>query len=356
MAIRIGQYVIGGFISSARRNSVHGWLAFDEERGLHFELLGDLSGDLAGRRIEFHVPSAAPADDGVITQLLNDLQQNQIGAAGDMCLRMMRVPTGPINELPTGSLMDEPPPIDERLCLHLEWFGQNGGVVAEILNPVIEDYVDDDVAETGSSDSSTDSPECDSDFEALSIEFDALDDTPPYDAQDFDEDDPYGLFPEDLEQELSETSGSQEFEEASADSSQPRDWEDIIPGIDPETKAMYEQWDEIYGGQKDELISNLFEPPMQLPHVDDVTDEATARRYVLQIAARLATLGVAIDLCPHYTMLKTYRWLLSEILPKGHVHPKLRPTGIVFHYSSFEYCEECDAEFEAKYQERQDGE
>lgn len=55
MAIRIGQYVIGGFISSARRNSVHGWLAFDEERGLHFELLGDLSGDLAGRRIEFHV-------------------------------------------------------------------------------------------------------------------------------------------------------------------------------------------------------------------------------------------------------------------------------------------------------------
>ncbi|MCA9012646.1 MAG: hypothetical protein KDB01_23000 [Planctomycetaceae bacterium] len=62
----------------------------------------------------------------------------------------------------------------------------------------------------------------------------------------------------------------------------------------------------------------------------------------------MALRGVAFDMCPHFTAMQAYRLLINDLLPKAGAHPNLAATGFVKHYCSWEYCEECDAEFEAR--------
>ncbi|HQZ13885.1 MAG TPA: hypothetical protein PK286_13465, partial [Devosia sp.] len=56
-------------------------------------------------------------------------------------------------------------------------------------------------------------------------------------------------------------------------------------------KAMYEQWDEIFEGKKDEPVSCLFETPLRLPPPDRVTSDAEAQSLVVAILAQLALLS-----------------------------------------------------------------
>ncbi len=352
MARRIGDFIIGGVLDNRQAFRVCGWLALAEHRGLRLELMGDLGGDLAGRYVEFDVPDRTPAPDDEVEACLRELAFGQIGAAGDMRLRIARVPTCPVEELLARVKAGELPPIDEQPCLYLEWFSQNGRMVVEIPGVILRDCV-----EEGESEGEI-TPDPLPDHEHTSgpgITGLALDEfgqpyTLDFETHESDEDDPFELFPTDLEEHLRETSDAHQFEEAAIEEPpQPRDWADVIPGIDPETKAMYEQWDEIYGGQKDEMLSTLLDPALQLPHPDMVTDEATARSYVLQIAASLARVSVAFDICRHFTLVQTYRWLVEVVLSEGHVHPNQLAHEIVTHYSSWEFCPQCDAEADAEY-------
>lgn len=354
MAFRIGEYIIGGSLDNTRRHRVSGWIAFGERCGIHLELVGDLAGDLQGRRIEFDVPGREPGPDDVVEPLIKDLSRHQIGAAGDMLFRIARVPEGPIDEFYLRCKRGDPPPVHEHPCLYLEWFGQQGRVVAEIVDPVLSDVV---AEETQPSDAVPEPLPDPSDVglgvTGVSIDENGYAETFKIDTSDEEDDDPYGLFPADIEQQLNVTEDVPYDDFPSAEPPQPRDWADVIPGIDPETKALYEQWDEIYGGRKDELLSAMLDPPLQLPPPDEVQDEATARAYVLQIAASLARLSVAFDLCKHFDMVRAYRWLVEEILVEGHVHPNQLAHEIVTHYSSWEFCPACDAEFDAEYEREQ---
>jgi hypothetical protein len=350
MAFRIGDHVLGGFLNNRKRHHVFGWLAFQEGRGLHIELIGDL----AGRVVEFEVPGREPAGDEVIDELMTCLAHAQIGATGDMLLRIVRVPEGPIEELMARARMDELPPISEQPCLYLEWFSQNGRVVAEIVGVEVRDYVEPGETQQTLTPEPLPNPG-DVGLGISGIAIDEHGDPLPWepDAGNDDVDNPYGLFPPDLEAELGRGESDIEVDSAAPqESPQPRDWDDVIPGIDPETKAMYEQWDEIYGGTKDEMLSSLLDPPLRLPPPDEVTDETEARNYVLQIAASLARVSVAFDFCEHFDMVRAYRWLVEEILREGHVHPNQLPHGIVTHYSSWEFCDRCEAEFDAEYEQR----
>lgn len=356
MAHRIGDFILGGVLNNQRPLHVRGWLALAEDKGLQLELIGDLAGDLAGRVIEFEVPGREPAPDEVVDACLNPLALHQIGATGDMLLRIVRMPTCPVEELMARAKLGELPPFDEQPCLYLEWFSQNGRVVAEIPGVVVRDRVEEGAPES----EITPEPLPDEDHPpGLGMTGIALDEFGQaelfeVDPSGMEEDDPYELFPTSLEDDLREASDSQQFEEAAAgEPPPPRDWAEVIPGIDPETKALYEAWDEIYGGQKDELLSTLLDPALQLPHPDAVTDDEEARGYVLQIAASLARVSVAFDICSHFTPVRTFRWLMEDVLAEGHVHPNQLAHDIITHYSTWEFCPECEAEADAEYRRMQ---
>jgi hypothetical protein len=136
-----------------------------------------------------------------------------------------------------------------------------------------------------------------------------------------------------------------------AEAAGPRPWDEVIPGIDPETKALYESWDEIYGGENEVPVSTLFDPPLQLPPADTVTTDEVAEPVLRMILARLAELNVALDMCEHCTPLSAYRILTNEILPIAEVHPNLAATNIVEHYCAYEFCPQCLAELDAEYEQ-----
>ena len=110
--------------------------------------------------------------------------------------------------------------------------------------------------------------------------------------------------------------------------------------------------DEVVDGDKDEPLATLFDPPLSLKCPDQITDEAEAATLLGVLLARLALHGVALDMCEHYTALDAYRLLLEEILPQANIHPQLLSTGFIQHYSTWEYCPKCEAEFETEYERR----
>ncbi len=80
---------------------------------------------------------------------------------------------------------------------------------------------------------------------------------------------------------------------------------------------MYEEWDEVIYGTKDEPLTWLFEEPLCLPKPDDVGDETHAWQVLSALLTAMALRGVAFDMCPHFTAMQAYRLLINELLPKG---------------------------------------
>ena len=379
MAWRIEEFVVRGEIRNGNRNTVSGWLEVlrtekvgDQESAeptlVMLSLTGNLTGDLEGRTFRFAVrehdlPQPQPALD-------HKFQLQQVGAMGDNLFRTVRVPTIPIEEYLEICDRGETPPEELRASIYLEWFSQNGRIVLELLDPKIEwegEYRDLADPESDAPPSGDDAgpPEIttiirhdDGTFEVVDEPNDTSD--PPDDA------DPFALFPRNLEDQIRESAGANSLDteaglhtgedvpwmdpDVAEDAAPPklRNWEEVLPGIDPATKAMYEEWDEVIYGTKDEPLTWLFEEPLCLPKPDDVGDEKHAWQVLSALLTAMALRGVAFDMCPHFTALQAYRLLIDELLPRAGAHPNLAATGFVKHYCSWEYCAECDAEFEAR--------
>jgi hypothetical protein len=326
MPTHIGSQIARGELSNKHKNSVTGWIDFGGDWGVHMQLTGNFTGELAGQHLRFTATRPTTNDD-CPHETLDGLADMQIGIIGAVHVR--RTENG-----------------GTSLCL--EWFSQNGQIVAEMheptieLNPVVEmEHAQDD--ESGAAD------------------------LPGFDFEESEEGedsaaDPYQLFAPDLEAQLQQSTSdhlpfhTEEEHAADPDPNQPRQkrpWDEVIPGLDPETKKLYDQWDEITEGTKDEPITSLFDPPLTLKRPDDVADEAEAAAALHTLLARLAQHCVAIHICEHFTALDTYRWLLDDLLPETGIHPNLGPTGFVAHYDTSEDCAKCDAEFEERWKERQ---
>ncbi len=372
MAQRIGDYILRGELRNTRANGVFGWLEFAPDYGLHIELTGNLSGDLQRKHIRFSTPRGKSSETGTVPELpksIENLADRQIGVIGDVLLRRVRVPTIPLPEFTKLERDEQQRHSVEKDCLYLEWYSQNGRVVAEIIDPDIE-YVDERSAENAGEpdfetlgdglNSSIAEAYLENEGGPVDFELGGEDDEP-----DDEDDDPYGLFDPDLQRDVSEALGSEseymdqfnsdpiDGNDASFDDPairKKRSWDEVIPGIDPETKAMYEQWDEIFEGEKDEPVAYLFETPLRLPPPDRVTSDEEAQKLVVSILAQLALLSVAVDVCEHYSPLQTYRLLMSEILPTAKVHPNLAASRMVQHYSTSDYCDACDAEFDEEFE------
>jgi hypothetical protein len=133
---------------------------------------------------------------------------------------------------------------------------------------------------------------------------------------------------------------------------EPRDWSEVIPGIDDETKKMYEEWDEVTYGTKDVPLSEVFDPPIKLYSAEQLAalDDAAAEAALKELLQRLALLGVALAICEHYTPQMAYRYLADEILPEYGVHPRLPQIGWVQNYDTSDSCAECQADFDRRWE------
>ncbi|MFK7820473.1 MAG: hypothetical protein AB8G99_17265 [Planctomycetaceae bacterium] len=345
MAFRIGEYTIGGFIRNSRRNSISGVIEFAPGWGCILNLCGNLKGELEGRDFQFTVreesrlhPDLQPGD---FPQEIEDIDR-QIGVIGDVEFHVRKVPTVPIDEFVRMSPDQQQQCTVERDVLYLEWYGNNGRVVAEMIGIQIE-FIDEDDLSNGESVEASPIPEVDDDLgmgpDITQVFRDGFE---QIDALAEPDEDPYGLFDKNLEADIA---GSlREDIRYESDQSASRSWDEAIPGIDPEMKAMFEIWDEVLHGPQTP-VTEMFDP-LQLPRADAVHTDEEAWPLVSAIVSRLATCSVSFDMCEHATPVTAYRCLLEEILPIANVSPKAGPAGFVCSYSMWEFCDQCLADGE----------
>jgi hypothetical protein len=134
MAFRLSDLVTAGFFMNSRRYSTHGRLLLrGGEMVVAFELTGDPSPDLRGRKLEFEVPEndREPSDED--RRLAKEFRPHQIGPTGEItAAQKVRVFDCSAEEFMRRSELGEPPPARWEDCLYLEWFSQNGRVVIEL--------------------------------------------------------------------------------------------------------------------------------------------------------------------------------------------------------------------------------
>lgn len=309
MTVRLDGLVIRGEIDNTRPYSVCGWLKLRGHRSvLTLNLTGDCDPALQGTRLRFE--DAIPLDDhdDLATPDLSHLAWQQIGPTGQIYLDVSE---------------GHPPK------LRLEWFGQNGRVTLDLPNPIVESVDEDDEEDE------TDWPEGMSlddifgDGELSSTGFSFDDDG---------DEDPYGLFSSDLFDWLDEESDRLDVELFGEMGYEPP----------PEPPNM-----EIIEGLMEGggfYIHEVFDPPIRLPHAESLND-AEVEAALKKLLARLAEMGISLDVCPHYSPRDAYELLLEEICPFQTTHPDLNTHHWVQHFSTSDYCEECEAEFEREFEE-----
>lgn len=328
---RVGEYVLSGELRNTKRNSVHGWLTFGEDFSIRIELTGNFSEALhqvSSGKLRFKstrdASLAASAEE--LPPEIEELADRQIGV---------------VARLEVSS--------DGRLLF--EWHSQDGYVQANVDTESIE-YVDEPV-EGGPDASSSDADKGIADgYAEIVLDENRTpnsehlffpDEEDADDPEEADEpEDPYGLFGGDIDRKVAEALGKSGDGDADGDPA----WQSAAEGMDPEARAMYEQWDEIFEGKKDQPISYLFREPLRLPRPERVESVAEAEQHVRAILAQLALLSVALDVCEHFSALDTYRLLMEEILPTAKVHPKLSESEMVQHYSTSDHCMLCERELD----------
>ncbi len=338
MALEIGAFVLGGQVDNSRRNSVFGFLQLAEDYYLHLQLTGNAEPPLAGQGVQFSVfaegetattphPEAASLPEDILA-----LSRRQAGVCSSL----------QVEYLSEGS---------DEVFLRMDWFSQNGPVSMNLRARLVTLPDDGDGSD---------------DVEALSeIDFEETDPSlSDMDDDEEDSDDPFGLFGKELMDQINPSGGDASDGDPANDSSSPgkdswiegpwsegpwgdgvEDWQNQ-EDMDPETRALHAQWDEIFSGKKDQPLPYLFEKTLRLPRPDAVETDEEAWPLVVAILEQLARLSFVLDVCEHYTPLQTYRLLMEEVLQNAQVHPNLAASEIVQHYSTSDYCAECEAEFD----------
>lgn len=386
MALRLGDLVVCGELFNTRKNCVHGYLRLQGIRWpLMFELTGNCADDLAGRHIRFAVrgrrgPDEEPpaesasknehgrgrgsADEGdcdhdresakaLLARLnLPALAWMQIGPTGTMtAARKVRVADCPADELYARCKLGAPPPTTWKRCLYLEWFGQHGRVVIELLDPVIEVVeperspgvgervtpldlpADDDAPGPAEAGPGITAIELDPDGQAvISHDPPHLDAGEDSFAEMEGEPDSYGLIPGDLQRQLDEQARATDralHEDAAGD--------DVI--------RQMELMDDLIERGEGEPVGTLFDDVVHLRPPDQL-DEPAAEQELKALLARLALHGVALHVCEHFTAAAAYRLLVERICREEKAYSELRGTQWVQHFATSDFCPQCEAESE----------
>ncbi|QDU94968.1 hypothetical protein [Lignipirellula cremea] len=324
MVVRLSDSVICGELFNTNNYTTHGWVGLQGfDRPLMLQLTGNPSPDLAGRRIRFEVRTSLPEPSDEQEARLAELAWQQVGPTCEMTLQC---------------------PTDARPCLHLEWLSQNGRMVIDLVDPVIE-YLDIEEEEDEEDDVDWGVQDLDRDDvrDGLDDDLDELDSL--FADEDDDDDDPYGLLPPDLnehfEAEAWKTDRSIEPQGDDAD-----DAEEDSEATLRELRLM----DELIERGEGDLIRTIFDRPLRFPRPEHISDEEIEGHLKL-LLAELALFGIALDMCEHYTPRQAYRLLLEEICSQQRAYPELRNTQWVQHFMTSEYCPQCEAEIEREFSE-----
>jgi len=155
-------------------------------------------------------------------------------------------------------------------------------------------------------------------------------------------DDPYRLIPDELEQQFEdqakETDLKLQFEADDEDK--------------PRSLREAELMDDLIENGSGVTFSEIFEGPLQLPPPETV-DDAEAEEALKVVLSQLAIFGISLHICDHFTPRDAYRLLLEEICSDARAYPELRNTQWVQCFSTSDYCEACEAEFDREYEEDQ---
>ena len=368
MALRLSDLVVSGEILNTDNYSTHGWLNLRGcEQTLVLQLTGNCDADLKGKHFRFQARDLADTIGvaGDPTEVdISGIAWQQIGPTGTMTAdRKVKVSDCPPEEMYRRAKLGEPPPMEWKRCLYLEWFSQNGRVVVELVDPIIE-FVDDptddaDAAtDNGAADSSvittSDAPgdndaQRDPTLEIDPIEFDDIGDIelgeePPFPGDDgeFDsesDEDPYGLFPEGMQQQFDLQASQLDYEI--------EDNEDK-----PQSIREMELMDELIESGEGDIIASLFDKPVKLPRPEQLDDEQVEAA-LKSLLGQMALFGIALAVCEHFTPRDAYRLLLDQICTEERAYPELRQTQWVQHFLTSEFCEQCEAEMDREFSERE---
>lgn len=383
MAIRLGDVVVCGELFNTRKNCVHGYLGFRGfPRSLVFELTGNPSPDLAGKHIRFKVRGlpedeaesgdSEGSDDSARSEKawlketgLPRFIWRQIGPTGTItAARQVRVSDCPPKEFYLRCKLDEPPPTIWKPCLTIEWYGQNGRMLVEMVDPEIE-FVEDEeetdstaaASDTGGADDPRNAEASADVSDVAAGPQDEIEDSgnfglPAESGEDDEDGNPFGScddsceecdeswnpISKDLQRELDEK--SRELDRAVRGDT---DEEDIIHEL--------ELMDDLIENGEGEPVGMLFDEVVRLPSPDSL-DETKAEETVKVLLAKMALYGVALDMCEHYTFKDAYRLLVEHISKENEVFRELRGTGWVTHFSTWEYCQQCEEKFKREYESR----
>lgn len=372
MAFRFDDLVEHGEIDCTRRYAIYGWIKLRGHDGpLRLQLTGRPGADLAGRKFRFE-SRYQRVDSEVSPDALEGIIWEQIGPPGDFTAsHRVRVVDDPLQELMRPDEQpDVLPEIEWKRCLYLEWYSQNGRVVVQLADPLIEFFESDEGPGHGNdaSDATADIPggagladgasgaarnttpaeeagefcfeerEANADFDDEPEGASAAEGEPG--AIDSDEEDPWGLFPENLlrgfDEQALETD-RQIREEGERDEAPPESDLDFFETVIEKGVG--------------EPLSALLGDDLPLPPHDELNDEQVESALRL-LLARLALLGVALDMCEHATPRSAYRYLVEEIIPEELGHRELLHTHWIQHFSTWEGCDECAREFEEEWKRR----
>lgn len=335
MALQLGEYLAYGELFNARKHCVHGWLGLmGLTHQVHIELTGDCEPDLAGKHVRFRARRLP--DTEFDEQSVPLFQTRQIGPVAKItaALQVRVDASGAL--VPPGAAVGAAEGGVWKRCLHLEWFGQNGRVLVQLVDPVIEEVA----------------PGQEDDTDAF---FGAL----------F----PDGLEPP-AEREPSPESCTL-FTDPFDDSGEPP-FADVPSGLQQELDRKTDEIDRAVFGAEDvsrdiremELMDDLIEHGEGVPLASiidgtgplpdpDSLNENQAAAVLRVLLARLAVNGIAVDMCEHVTALETFRLIRDEIGPEGRCYRELRGTSWVQHFSTHEHCKACEAEFDREWEARE---
>ena len=360
MAFRLGEYVVYGEIRNTFNYKTFGILVLrakeeGDETVIRIELTGDCDPDLKGKCFRFTPRAGDPLQEIFNSEKFSGFQHLQIGPTGIMTANeWVRTFDCPVEEFLQRSRLGEPPPTVWRRRLYLEWYSQNGRVLVEMADPVLEECVRQPQGEDDEGDwvpiphlalppdlpGTATEPGLgvttfELDGDEAHIEHWTMRQQPE------ENEDEYDTVPDDFQRKLDEEA---------------RAIDRAIQGREPvagDETAEMELMDQCLEHSETRPVISLLEDIDKLPRPEALDDEAVEAE-LKSVLTQLAMLGVALDVCEHCSPRDCYRMLLDEILSDSETYEELIGTGWTQHMMTSEYCPQCLAELEDSSLEEED--
>jgi len=319
--------VIGGELFHTSANSTHGWISIRGwEQPIRFELLGAPSAELHGKHLRFQ--ASGEIFGGCEPKEGSDLQidERQIGVTGQMTIDdQVRVFTGSVENFAHRSKLGEPPPCFWKRRLYLEWFGNSGRVVIELVDPsvIFVERIE---------------------GEEIELPVEPLPE-PPFDPNHPPESRP----PTEAEIQSTENEG-----ESAAETPEDASFDLIDPELAAEISASLPELELSKDMDQHELLDDLIErgSGIELGEIIgatpdwDTLSEQQAETRLKAIVAGMALYRVAYHVCEHCSMRDAYRILIERLAKESTIFPELGQTDWVTHFSTSDFCKECENEFD----------